>query len=87
MIGDKPLPNWRDEQGLVSTNLYKRKFAWYPVTCNDGTTIWFSNYYKKYTQWNNHHAPAMSQWDYGHTDFIENISEAEYIVRKLAENL
>jgi len=32
-------------------------------------------------------ADSFSKRDYSHIDFIENITEAEYIVRKLAENL
>jgi hypothetical protein len=84
-------PNWRDE--LSHTTHYKKMFAVRSVICSDGTKVWLKNYYKKFRVWgqspNWGHSPTgpFSKRDYNHIDFVENITEAEYIVRKLAENL
>jgi hypothetical protein len=74
--------DWRDE--LTSFFRYKKRFALFPVTCSDGTEVWLKNYYKKYELWNSDYSPGE---ECNHRDFIENISEAEYVVRKLADNL
>lgn len=78
-------PNWRDE--LSHTTHYKKMFAVRSVICSDGTKVWLKNYYRKFRIWEHSLAGPFSKRDYNHTDFIENITEAEYIVRKLAENL
>ena len=72
-------PNWRIDSGLSHKTKYKRRFAFLPVLSLDNTIIWFDFYYKKYEIW--------GQDNSSHADFIENITEAEYIVRKLADNL
>jgi hypothetical protein len=76
-------PNWRNESDLSHATEYRRRYALWPRTCSDGTQVWLAYYYKKYEHW-------TSRYDmqrHGHTDYIESITEAEYIVRKLSENL
>lgn len=75
--------NWRDDPGMFSTTSYKKKFALLPVLCHDGSKVQFEFYYKKYQSWSTKHYAE----DHAHIDFIENITEAEYMVRKLAETL
>ena len=77
-------PNWRNEPGIVSTSKYKRSFAILPVVCSDGKKIWFKSYYKKYIIYITKYS---TEGDNAHIDFCENVSEADYIVRKLSENL
>lgn len=82
--------NWRNDPGLSCIIEYKKRFAFFPVKCADGTKVWFRHYYKKYELWSHNHAGSGSKYrdsDYLHTDFIENITEPEYIVRKLSETL
>ena len=80
--------NWRDDPGLESQTEYKRRFAVLPVRCSDNTLVFFKHYYSKFIHWGYRHGKYDNLNDYYlHTDFIENISEAEYIVRKLSENL
>jgi hypothetical protein len=43
------------------------------------------HYYSKYNRWTSTH--VSEELEYCHTDFVENITEEEYIVRKLADNL
>lgn len=73
--------DWREDNGLVSSSIYKRKYALFPKICADGTRVWLKYYYSKYILWG--HRSKTS--GHGHTDYIEDISEAEYIVRKLTE--
>jgi hypothetical protein len=82
-------PSWRNDPGLTSTTEYKRKFALFKVECSDNTTVWLEYYYKKYEHWSSGYGNKIFDDDtaYYHTDFIENITEAEYIIRKLAETL
>ncbi len=81
--------DWRDDPGLKSHTEYKKRFAYFPVKCSDGTSVWFKKYYSKYKSWGMSHGVDLFEGDeyYLHTDFIEHITEAEYIVRKLSENL
>lgn len=76
--------SWRLEAGLTKKSVYKKKFAIVPRVCSDGTRVWFKTYFDKYEIWNH---PVASEETLGHTDFIESITEEEYIVRKLAETL
>lgn len=81
-------PNWRDDAGLVSKVFYKRKFAITPVVCSHGEKVWLKNYYAKYRIWASDYMEDFSDLTGpGHVDFVENISEAEYIVRKISDNL
>jgi hypothetical protein len=80
-------PNWRNDPGLSSTSEYRKKFAFRPVICSDGSKVWFKSYYKKYELWSHGKNIPYCDEDYLHTDFIENITEAEFIIRKLAETL
>ena len=79
--------DWRDEPGLVSTNKYSRKFAYTPIKCSDGQTVWFSYCYKHIRTWTCGMPTTFEDQYYSHDDFIGYISEEEYIVRKLAETL
>lgn len=85
MSTSKIKKNWRDDPGLIFKSFYKKKFAILPVVCSDGLRVWMTVYYKKYVYWGREGVPEHSE--YGHIDFIEDISETEFIVRKLAENL
>ncbi len=85
-IKDLARPNWRDE--LTCVGIYKKKFALLPKECADGTKVWFKYYYSKYNIWTPHHSiRVFDDTDYHHKDFVEDITEAEYIVRKLTEGL
>lgn len=83
MIGDKP--NWRDDDGLVHRLSFKKRFALRPVICSGGEKIWLKNYYSVYRVWSSglYEEPGS----YAHSDYLEDITEADYIVRKLADNL
>ncbi len=71
--------NWRDDHGLVCITEYKKKFALWPVKCQDVDWVWLKTYYKEYTVWSSH---GMAD-DYSHSDYINSITEEEYLVRKL----
>lgn len=79
--------NWRNEPGLVATNEYKRNFAYLPVSCTGGEKIWFSYYYKHLQHWTVGRQVSIEDQYYYHTDFVGNITEQEYVVRKLSETL
>lgn len=74
-------PNWRCDSTLACRNVYKRKFAILPVDCVGGDRVWFEYYYAKYQIW---HYSSDTTTDL-HTDRHEDITEAEYIVRRLTE--
>jgi len=77
-------PNWRLDSGLSSIIRYKKRFAIFPIKCSDGTRAWLKFYYSKYELWS--HANVGMNFDddeYLHEDFIERLSEADYIVERL----
>lgn len=75
--------DWRKEARLVCTTSYKKRFAFWPVSCVDfENKIWLKSYYIKYNTWS-----TSYQSEYGHVDLAECISEEEYIVRKIAGKL
>lgn len=77
--------NWREDAGMSSKIEYAKKFAILPIVCQDGTKIWMKPYYRVYQRWGKFIA-AFNDESYGiHTDRLGNITEAEYIVRKLTE--
>ena len=77
--------NWRHDSSLKRTIVYKRRFAFLrPILCQDGTKIWMKFYYKRYAVWS---TDLFQDDEYSHTDFLGNISEEEYVVRKLSEKL
>jgi len=82
----QPIHDWRDESGIKFRTVYKRKFAWIKVKCSDGSSVWLKPYFKKYLLWSSVYVED-DMFDDSHRDFIENISEEDYIVRKLAESL
>lgn len=82
------LNDWRNDVGLSSRTEYKKRFAIFPVKCLHDESVWFKSYYSKYKHWGYSDIVQQSCNEYYlHTDFIENITEGEYIVRKLSENL
>ena len=89
-IRNIPTPSWRNEPGIMSVNRYKKCFALFPVTCSDGKKVWFETYYSKYIISGN---DIINSTNYTggeihlHSDFVENITEAEYLVRRLSESL
>jgi hypothetical protein len=76
--------DWRNDPGLVSKNVYVRKFALFPKVCGDGTKVWLDNYYVKYVYWGFKGSDFTNNTEL-HRDKHESITEAEYIVRKLIE--
>lgn len=89
LINTKKTPNWREDASLTCEVEYKKKFAWLRVSCSDGTKVWFKSYYKKYEHWvevSSTHG-YFDDDRYCHTDFVEYVSEADYIVRILTEGL
>ena len=79
--------NWRDDPGLESHSYYEKRFAITPVISHDGQKIWFKKYYKKYKSWSHTRSGLPLMIATFHRDFVENITEEEYIVRKLSESL
>jgi len=77
--------NWRNDSSLKKNIVYKRRFALLrPILCEDGTKVWLRYYYKRYIVWT---TDLFDDDEYSHTDFFGNISEEEYVVRKLSEKL
>lgn len=87
MVGDKSIPDWRNDPGLMATPEYKKKFAFRRTKCSDGSFVWFKTYYKKYDIWS--HGDRADYYDEGyyHKDFVENITEEDYSIRILSGNL
>jgi len=80
-----PVPNWRHDPSLSSRSEFKRRFAFFRVECADGSKVFFEFYYKHYIVWDYVHTlPQDDKSRYLHTDFYENVSEADYIIRKLS---
>ena len=83
---------WRDDPGLIFETEYKKKFAWLPVLCKgESKKIWLKTYYTQYFNWGHSHSNAkgkngMYESMY-HQEFEANITESEYLVRKLADTL
>lgn len=76
---------WRAE--LVSTPVYKQKYAWLPQLTISGEIIWLTRYYRVYKIWDTEHTHVDITVIHGHRDVVGNITEADYIVRKLSESL
>ena len=83
--------NWRNDPGLTSTHMYKKKFALFPRKCEDDTWVWLDNYYTKYKYWGFRRTinsgDILDHRDDLHEDKLEDITEAEYIVRRLIEGI
>jgi len=83
-----PNHNWRNDPGISSVVEYKKRFAFTPVKCSDGTRIWWEPYYEKFLTWSAGHGRVFNDDDeYGHRESVEYITEADYIIRKLSETL
>lgn len=83
-----PEDNWRNDTSLSSMAVYKKKFALSPVVCQDGTKVWLKHYYTKYEYWGwSHQTVTDEDLDSLHKDTCENITEAEYLVRKLTDGV
>lgn len=83
---------WRDDPGLIFETEYKKKFAWWPVHClKEEKRIWLRPYYSYYMNWGhsygNHPGKKGLYESWYHQDFIGNLTEQEYLVRKLADTL
>ena len=76
--------NWRNDPGLKSVVIYRKKFAFLPITCKCGTQVWLKNYYTKYILWGTSHILAENEMYNLHTDKLENITEEDYIIIKLS---
>lgn len=80
------LTNWRDDPGMKYNVQYKKKFALFPVIVADSKDkIWLKNYYTVYKCWGHGLMSTSYVSDHTHVDKVEDISEQEYIVRKLTE--
>lgn len=86
--------SWRDDPNMMSKTTYKKRFAFWQIVCEDGTKIWWKNYYSVYRHWATSYFtpigtnPGMFSEDMEyHTDYVGRITEAEYLVRKLSESL
>lgn len=79
--------DWREDPGMQSYTSYKKKFATFPVVTIDGQKIWWESYYIFYRHWVNSYGGEINHDKQNHRDRIGNISEAEYLVRKLSESL
>jgi hypothetical protein len=66
---------------MQSRTTYKQKFALIPVTVESNNRIWLKNYYTVYK----HYGHGSISNGHSHRDRIENISEQEYVVRKLTD--
>ncbi len=64
---------------------YRKKFAFLPVYTKFGERIWFRIFYKKYEIIQDMYTDEDGFLH--HVDFIENITESDYLVLKLADNL
>ena len=60
------------------------EFAILPVRCSDNISVWWGHYYQFYKYYFHDHQDEGGRAE--HPEFRENITEAEYIVRKLTEN-
>lgn len=78
--------DWRNDPGLAHTVAYKKRFALFPKTCEDGTVVWLDNYYTKYKYWGFKGTKTDDNANM-HADKCESVTEAEYIVRKLIEGV
>jgi hypothetical protein len=82
---------WRNDPGLIFECEYEKKFAWIPVKCENDVKIWWKPYYIHYVNWGHTYNAANSQdstlMAAYHQDCMGNITEEEYIVRKLADTL
>lgn len=84
--------SWRDDPGMKTYREYKKKFAWWPKICGD-QKVWWETYYAVYSHWVHMYASSLPATVFenaderDHVDFDCNITEAEYLVRKLAESL
>lgn len=75
---------------------YKKKFAYLPKDCSDGSRVWFENYYVVHCKrivWNiqtssplrfDHAGKGLTSID---SYQVEIISESEYLMRKLIGTL
>ena len=81
---------WRNDPGLICETEYKKRFAWFPILCKgESKRIWLKTYYKQYMNWG-HSFLNIKKGYYDsmfHQDFQDNITEEEYLVRKIADTL
>jgi len=80
------IEDWREVEGFEGIPEYKKRFAFLPKTCSDGSVVFLKNYYEKYLHWVREASHFLEKDFHAHTDFVENITEAEYIVRKLSDD-
>ncbi len=88
--------DWRDDHGMEKFITYKKKFAWRPIKTLDDEKLWWVVYYVVYENWTASYlsgSPSSSKSGYipeytsTHHQKLGYISEADYLVRKLAESL
>jgi hypothetical protein len=80
------IEGWRSDPGMTSVTAYKRRFALLPVSCSDSSSVWLKAYYTKYIIWGANNDDNLNSGN-GHIDKIEDITEAEYLVRKLIDGV
>ena len=81
------ITDWREDAGLSKKEEYLRKFAYFPKRSSDGEIIWLSHYYKHYRVWVYDMPKYPYELKYKTATFVENITEKEYVFRKLSETL
>lgn len=74
--------NWRDE--LKNTMFYRKVYAFLPVQCGE-ERVWLKNYYREYNHYNSDF--ASDQFGDGHTEFSRNVTEEEFVVLSLTNNV
>jgi|AntAceMinimDraft_11_1070367.scaffolds.fasta_scaffold46115_2 hypothetical protein len=83
-IKAKPI-DWRD--GLICYPFYIRVFAFLSVECEGGNKVWAKHYYRKYATYSTPLFKGGEEHEHLHTDFIESITEEEFLIRKIADTL
>jgi hypothetical protein len=70
--------DWRDESSINMKIVYIKRFAWLPVTLEDGTRIVWKNYYKgiRYVFFNTRLFRIEK-------DKLGNISADDYLIKRL----
>jgi hypothetical protein len=77
--------DWKSIANLHPHFHYRKKFAILPVKDNAGNTLWLKKFYKKYLFWS--HNPETYDADNDFIEFIENVPDEVYMIRKLADTL
>jgi len=88
-----PPKGWRRSPYIKTEHIFKKKFAYFPVTITSGGTVFWKDYYVHIAHYGtkpgasipviDSFQKARDYSDWGHPEVIQTITEAEYIVIKL----